>query len=246
MAALLLRSLGWATWRADGPTEEAERYFEEAAQLQWEIGALAEYAYSLTSKARTLAWREGNLAASRPMLEEALTIASEYNHSYIRAAALAALATHQLIAGEHEAVLASTEEILALEQKMMESWCEANLQRGIVFLATGDLEDAIPFMMRALSYQIEAASPTVVTYLPYCSVLLARLGEYERAVELLALGLTSSYRRLLELDPLLTRTRSQLEKLLGEERFAAAWERGRHLEVRTAATEVLAELESLR
>ncbi|MDX1665217.1 MAG: hypothetical protein R3272_15600, partial [Candidatus Promineifilaceae bacterium] len=158
----------------------------------------------------------------------------------------AALGTHRLIAGEHEVVLASTEEILALEQKMLSSWCKATWQRGLVFLATGAFDDAIPFLKRALSWRIEAAVPIwLATYLPYCGVLLARQGGHERAVELLALGLTSPHRRLLEIDPLLTRTRTELEEVLGDERYAAAWERGRRLDVQATATEVLAELESL-
>ena len=76
--------------------------------------------------------------------------------------------------------------------------------------------------------------------LAFPGVVLAELGEHEKAAELLALGLTDPYTPgRLQADPLIVRWRARLEETLGEEAFAAAWERGRKLDVLEAAADIL-------
>jgi len=240
VAAALLHDLGSLTWALEGPSEATEGYYQEAANLYWEIGARAPYAISLAHLAGVPVWREGDLAKSHPMLEEALAIAAEQNIPLLRASALTTLATHRLLKGEYAAVLGLTEKILGLEEKNTWCWCWATFQHGVAFLALGRLDESLPFMKRGLSsLYITDHKSWIGAFLAYYGVLLARQGEHRWAAELLALGLTGPHGAGLEIDPLLTRTRAELAETLGEEAFAAAWQRGRQLEPLAAASEVL-------
>lgn len=247
VAAALLHNLGAVTWDQEGPTEAVEYYFREATDLHRQIGARANYGNSLSHVGFLLLWREGDLTKTQPILEEALAVAVEQNEPYNHAHRLTLLATHRLLAGEYDRVLALTDEALSLVEKNVWSWCWTTFQRGIAFFALGDLDAALPFLKRGLSRLNELSyHGWLVNSLAYSGALMARQGEHQWAVELLALGLTENHHRAgLEIDPLLTRTRAELEAELGEEAFAAAWERGKDLDPLAAAAEVLEMLESL-
>jgi len=245
VASSLLGNMGVWTGHLRGPTEAVESYFREATKLAREIGNRPQYAHSLWPLAAIFLWRDGDLEKSRPMLEEAVDVAAEQNSLRIRTATLNALSTHRLVEGQYEKVLALTAETLSLAPKNGQAWCWATLLRGVAFLGLGDSGAALPHMKRGLSslnVNMPGTADWVRAFLPYYGVLLGRQGKHERAAELLALGLTSHHRGGLAIDPLLKRTRAELEEVLGEERFAAAWERGKNLDPLTAAEEVLAAL----
>ncbi len=241
MAAALLYNLA-AT--SNKPAEK-RRYLEEAAKLQRKIGERAGYARSLASLGAIAIQREGDLAKARPLVEEAAAIAAEQNNPYARMLTLTVLAAHRLLAGQYEKVLAVTEEALAVpETKGHRWWYEASGYRGSALLALGDVDAALPFKIRTLSWLIDQDEPDWLrASLAHSGVIMARQAQHEWATQLLALGLTNNvYRRAMEIDPLLRRTRAELEEALGEEAFAAAWERGRELDAAAVAADVLAAL----
>lgn len=181
------------------------------------------------------------------MLEEALAIAVKQNDSNERAHRLTLLATHRLLAGEYGKVLTLTEEALPLAERNTWGWCWATFQRGVASFALGNLDAALPFLKRGLSRLNDLSYPGwLVNSLAYCSAIIARRGEHEWGAKLLARGLSDNpHRPGLEIDPLIKRTRAELEDALGEDRFTAAWERGKNLDPMAAAEDVLAALESL-
>ena len=243
VTATLLQNLGVNTLVQQGPTKVAESYFEQAAKLGQEIGAPVAYAISLGHLGRTRIWREGALAKGRPMLEEAMAIAAEQNNPIVRADTLAAFAMYWRLAGQYEKVLALTKEVLLVGEGREYPWFSASVERGIAFLALGRVDDALPFLKQALSWLLQAGWPAL-SLLPFFGILLARQDQHQRATELLSLGLTRSYYRgSLAIDPLLTRFHAELEETLGEETFAAAWERGKQLDPKVAAEEVLEALD---
>lgn len=246
LTASILRSYGGLLRKLEGPTEEAERYYREAAKLRWEIGARIHYASNLAKLASFSVWREGDLARARPLLDEALTIAEEQNVPYVRAQILAELTTHRLIEGDYQDAMVLTDEALELAPSHGHTWARASFQRGIAFVALGKIENAIPLMKASLSRLIEQGWLSFLrTFLPFLGIILRERGDHERAAELLAFGLTHPHASgRLEIDPLITRFRAELEGTLGEERFAAAWERSAQLDTLAVAAEVLEELES--
>lgn len=179
------------------------------------------------------------------MLEEAWAIAAEQNSPLVRRCTLASLASHRLLEGQYEKVLVLTQEAIAVAEENTWAWSWATFQRGIAFFAIGEFDNALPLLKRALSRVRHTLRQWLAVSLAYCGLVIARQGEHKRAVELFALGLSKpNYRRGLEIDPLLTRTRAELEGALGEERFAAAWERGKALDAMAVAEDVLAVLEA--
>ena len=134
-----------------------------------------------------------------------------------------------------------------LAEKNTFDWGLARYVRSIAFIAAGKIFAALPFMKQELSaLRDQGESSWLDALLAYCGVIFAGQGKHEWAVELTALGLTNpQYGGGLGADLLLTRTRAELKEALDEERFAAAWERGKKLDPLAAAGDVLAALESL-
>ena len=251
VASTLLNNLGVALLSIEGPRAASERYYREAADLQREIGAWGQYAFSLSNLVDLVLWRDGDLEKTRPMVEEAHAIAVDQNELFTRTFALGLLSEHRMLEGRYKEASMLAAELLALAKKNSRHWCWAQFLRGVACLALGDIHDALSFMNSGLSWWKEDAHsnsrPAALFYcLAYCAIPLARHGEYEWAVELLAPGLTDPYfRGGLAIDPLLARTRAELEEALGEEAFAAAWARGRKLDPLVVMPEVMATLEEM-
>jgi DNA-binding SARP family transcriptional activator/predicted ATPase len=246
VTAGLLRSHGAMVWMLEGLTEEAERQQMEAAKLQQEMGEQVAYAYNLSELANMPVWREGDLSRAHAMLDEALAIAESQNVPDLTAHVLAEITTLRLIDGRYEEALALTEKVLDLAFDHLSTWTWAGFQRGIAYLGLGDIDQAARSMKLPLSRMIaEDWSGLLRNLVAFAGVILAERGQEERAAEVLALGLTHPHTPgRLEVDPLISRYRVQLEATLGKERFAAAWERGKQLDTLDVAAEVLEELES--
>jgi DNA-binding SARP family transcriptional activator/predicted ATPase len=239
--SILLRSLGALIWMVEGLSEEAVRCYREGAELQREMEAWIPYAHSLSEVATIPVWREGDLVKGLPLLEEALAIAKEQKIPSTTGHVLAELTTHRLIEGRYEEALALTYDVQALCADHEATWLWSRFQRGIAFLGLRDIEQAIECMEESLARMVEQDwSGMLRVLLAFPGVVLAELGEHEKAAELLAFGLSDPYTSgRLKVDPLIQRTRSQLKQTLGEETFAAAWERGEQLVALEAATDVL-------
>jgi predicted ATPase/DNA-binding SARP family transcriptional activator len=246
LRAELLRSLGAMMWMLGGLTEEVEDFQVEAAALQREMGSWAAYAYNLSELANMPVWRSGDRSQAQAMLDEALTIAEEQNVPSLTAHVLAELTTLRLIDGRYDEALALNEQALALASNHLSTWTWASFQRGIAYLGLGRIDEARQAMKLPLSRMIEEDwSGLLRNLLSFAGIVLAEQGHESWAAELLALGLTHPQTPgRLAIDPLISRYRQKLENVLGPERFAAAWERGRELDALEAAAAILADWES--
>ena len=244
ITAALLRAVGGLTWLLEGATEAVESYYKEAAALRQEMGERVAYAKNLAELANIPVYREGDLAHARPLLEEALAIAEEQNAPSIRAHVETELNIHRLIEGDYEKVLAFTEQVLAPES-VADTQAWARFQRGIAFLGLGNIDDATHCFKLSLAVMVERKwSGLLRSFLPFLGIILSHRNQHEWAAELLASGLTHPHTQgRLRVDPLIIRFRAELEETLGDEAFAAAWERGKELDPLAVAEEVLAVLE---
>jgi DNA-binding SARP family transcriptional activator/predicted ATPase len=248
VAAALWNNLGVITSALEGPSKAVENYYQECAKLIAGRGNREHSAIVLFNLANIPLFREGDLATSRALLDEAQAFADEHLPTYVGYPA--GLAKHRLVEGRYEEVLVLTEEVLALvavsaghDPSKMKA--QVDLERGTAFLALGNREQAVRFMGRGLAVMVEHNFENLArNYLPFIGLLLAQRGEHERAVAFIAHGVTCAHARgMLEVVPLLQRARADLAEILGEASFAAAWERGRQLDAMAAAREILQELE---
>jgi predicted ATPase/DNA-binding SARP family transcriptional activator len=121
--------------------------------------------------------------------------------------------------------------------RMLGHWAAALAHTGL-----GQHDAAWRHVHNALALAHGAASSAMMTWpLAVAAILLARRGELERAVELLALADTHplSPRGWMEHWPLLVESRTKLEAELGAQAYSSAWERGRQLAIEEAVTELL-------
>jgi tetratricopeptide (TPR) repeat protein len=244
-AGALLFNIAAITWEGEGPTDECERCYWEAAKLRRELGEQVSYANILSQVANIPLWRDGDVSTPLPALAEALAIAEEQDVPGTRAHVLAEMTTHRLVAGDYQEALALTDEVLSLASSHRGTWTWASMQHGIALLALGDIDTGLSFMKRSLTRMVEKHWKSFIgIFLPFLGIVLARRGEYEQATELLALGFSQLYTGRLDIDPLITQFRCEMERAVGEERFAILWERGRDLEVLSVANDVLRKLNS--
>ena len=228
----------------EGPSERAERYLWQGVRGLEERGEKMTYAEYLAKAANLRLWREGDVVSARPHVEEALTTAEELDVEWLRLFVLPEVTTHHLVEGDYEAALSLSGEVVSKN-----AWPEydgwARLQHGIALLAMDVTDEALPFMKQGLATLVELDQPGFLSsFLPFFGIVFAGRGEPERAVELLARGFTQPHASgRLEIDPLITRFRAEMETTLGEERFAASWARGKELDAMSTAVEVLAALD---
>lgn len=229
----------------EGPSERAENYLWEAVLRFQEIGEKMACAHYRPKAANYRLWREGDRAGARPHVEEALATAEELDVEWVRLCILPEKTTHLLVEGDYEGALSLSEEVMTGgTYREYDAW--AKVQHGVALLALGHSDEAISFMKQGLSTLVEMGQPAFLSsFLPFFGILFAERDEEERAVELLARGFTQPHASgRLEIDPLIARFRAEMETSLGEERFAAAWDRGEKLEAMTAAAEVLQALDA--
>ena len=160
--------------RADslGAATEAQRYFQQAAELSDDPLGQAE----LIGRAGRMAWRAGNPAEARPLLEQAHTALAE--HDDPRAARPAfVLAEIDFAAGHPELAVARLEPVLeALEQGAPPAeLAAAAAQLGRFLIFGGELERASHHLERALvlaeAYEL---TETLVQALNSKAVIAAR------------------------------------------------------------------------
>jgi DNA-binding SARP family transcriptional activator/predicted ATPase len=240
----LLWSLGSMIWMEVGLTADSEKYYREALNLRREMGAWVPYAITLSQVASMPLWRYGDRFKDRALVDEALAVAKAQKVPHITAHVLTEMTAYLLVEERYQDALATTNEVLALTHSHGATAVLSRFQRGIAYLGLGDIEEAIESLTVSLARMVEEDwSGMLRVLLAFPGVILAELGETEKAVELLALGLTDPYTPgRLQADPLIARAGAELKETLGEEAFDLAWERGRQLDALEAAADVLQQL----
>ena len=92
----------------------------------------------------------------------------------------------------------------------------------------------------------EHHATVILQGLPFTALMLAQGGNLEQAAEVLGLAFQhpASLTGWLEKWPLLTRFRAELAGDLGAETFAAAWERGKHRELKDVITALIEQFQA--
>jgi predicted ATPase/DNA-binding CsgD family transcriptional regulator len=222
--------------------DEAERINQEIKGI-WEALGCRSFVSFVNVNLAYLAIFKGDLESARTLTDDALRVAHDVSMDEFSGYALAM-----------SGVIASLEERYAEAYAML---CEAQhrasgtaaieaVEWGIPMAACGlgDYARAKRANHRALQYASRLDAPArLLWHLSATAIIQAREGCTQRAAELLALSFQHpmSATAWLYRWPMLTRLRGELENELGAETFAAAWERGKDLDVEATVDTLLAE-----
>ena len=187
-----------------------------------------------------LAFFQGDFEKAKPLLTEALRLASEVNYPGTRNGSLGMLGVIDCLEGNYEA-----------GQQMFSQL--QNIQHlfsllPIIACGLGDFHTARRHIQSAFQkigqwpvnqWRIEV----FVRLSPMIAMVLAHEDQRERAVELLGLGFSQTFFPVgwMENWPLLTEFRHNLETELGAETYAAAWARGAQLDIEAVYNAMLTE-----
>ncbi|MHC4070566.1 MAG: ATP-binding protein [Planctomycetota bacterium] len=236
-----LHSIAFANWMI-GNYNEAIHHYQEAEAIWREIGHLGGQAQCKNALS-TIALLQGNFSEAHTLAEGAMSIATDLNIPRSQANAAGNLGVLFMAEGDY----ARGETILNEHRTLLESFpvLQGFLVWGDSIAACGreDYRSAKKLNQGWLKSSYHAAMQ--MWLVPISAILLAHEGEMERAVGIM--GLLSAHplspRGWFEKWALYTRSRADLETELGCEAYAAAWERGKALEVEAAVQELLAEWE---
>jgi predicted ATPase/DNA-binding CsgD family transcriptional regulator len=220
---------------------EAERYVHEQGAIYRELGS-QRWIIRHSAHLATLAFQSGAFHEAQVLAEETLNLSKN-----IDPVGMVASGRAQIILG----LLAALKEDYARTWQLCDfiafpaDKVQSNEGLAIAACGLGDFASARQHFLTSLQFNIRShALKGLAFMLPVASVLLSRQGQNERAVELLGLAFhhPASAAVWLEKWPLLTRLRADLEAQLGVEIYAAAWERGKTLDLETTLAELLSEM----
>lgn len=231
-----------------GQYAEAERLLYERVAICREMGKPSGIALSFGHLSRVVYFMLGDFDRARASAEEAIKIAADINVPNAEGWALAALG---LLASVEDGDYHRGKQLCleaASKRRFMAHLVDfAAIGLSIASAGLEDFEAARQYLIQALNYRIEGPSPLwMALCLPVSAMILARRGDEERAVELLALAFTHPVRAWgwMEKWPLLSEFRHRLEDHLGTEGYATAWERGKSLVLEEVAQNLLAMFQS--
>jgi predicted ATPase/class 3 adenylate cyclase len=215
---------------------EAEACYRESGVIYRELGSLSGVAI-LSTVIGYLAELRGDYDEARRLARETLEIGEEINNPRRIAHGLANLGSVEIRLENYEKARQLYEEALSFHSGLD----RINWGLSMASTALGDIQAS-----KAYSYDGLKALPStwdramgLTTWL----FILGEQGKKERAVEIMALifefPLVEAW---IEGYPWFKRLRAELEAELSPDEFAAAWERGKSLDVDKVAAEVLADL----
>jgi len=195
-----------------------------------------------------LAWlmlfNRGDFVTARVLAEEVQTIAQEINS---REGKRRAQILFGFLAGMAEDYAACRQFMQQAAYQRKFTYNIAWMIMGLCLTACGlgEIQKARQHLEQVLEMSRVRNWPAVMAQcLPFAAIIKANAGEAGRAVELLSLAFHHSLspKGWLEKWPLLTRLRIELEVALSPAIFAAAWERGRVLDLEATIQTLLEEL----
>ncbi len=222
--------------------------YAEAGELCVKTAALSSELGRPTGQAHAqlmlgvLAFLRGDLDEAHRQAVGAFTLASSVNNLITIANALAAQSLVACVRGDAHLALRLADESTAMLTnpfgRLLAGWA-----RALARCALDDPEGALEAFTDARRYGQQMSSAAMLTWLlPPAAVALAARGDEGRAAELLALarrhplaaaGWAERWRPLAGLE-------ARLERALGAEAFADAWERGAARDVAAVAEELAA------
>ena len=215
----------------DGHFREADLYFDEGIALQEVYGKSQFYVRLIVNKAKLAFWR-GEFEAATRLLEAGMDFARDQNYLDIRIRCLTVVSYVQCMTGNYTQVQYTSDPPSGV-------W--ANWGRALTYCGSGDdaaahrsVRDTLRYGACSLTFQLLC--------LPLMSILSARRGDSQSAVEFLGLFSTAPHDLTAWADkwPLLTHVRAELERELGAESYAAAWAVGRALSLEQVVAEASA------
>jgi predicted ATPase/DNA-binding CsgD family transcriptional regulator len=230
-AAWCLANLGSGAF-AEGDLAGAERYTGEAIVLAGEMGSRAELGAAIVNRS-LVAFVRGDFPSARGLAEQAMQIATDINVLVDIAYTLAVMSVISGVEGDYETAMWLCQEGRAMPSNPMNMFL-SDWGLSIAAYGLGDWETARQCALSLLRSLLNRPWPGYVIWpLPVIALLLADEGQSERAAALL--GLAFNYlpgaTGWLEKWPLLSRLRVDLETAVGAEGYAAAWERGKALDI---------------
>jgi len=217
----------------EGNFVQAEQLWLERIALGYEIGNLSLAATSLGHISQKVYFYLGDFAQARATAEEALRLAARLDST--SAGQYWAQATLGLLACMGEDYEEGMRLCKWVATEAAQTWMADLATWGLSIAACGlgEYDAAREYLHQSFEMHVEIhGMPAVVGSFPMAAAILANRGELVRAVELLALAFTHPVRAFgwMEKWPLLARLRADLERTLGSESYAAAWERGKGMD----------------
>ena len=200
-------------------------------------------AFSLARLARDACGR-GAYAQGKRVYWESLAVFREIGYSAGAAMVLGDLGEVSTVLGEYVEATRLAHESLLMDEELgypvQKAWAHRVL--GNAACGLGDYQTARAHLRQALeqAMSVRATAPTLLT-LAGIAALLARQGERERPVELLALVLRHPARLQWTADRA-ARILEELRSQLAPEQFAPAQERGEARDIDSTVNELLSEL----
>lgn len=213
---------------------QARSDLEEAIAIRNELGYQAGVAISLVGLGLA-AFLEGDFSRARMFAEDGLTRATDTNSLFPKAMALSTLGWLAIVEEAYNEAWSLCQESQSISPNPNVPMIA---QLGLAMAACG-LENYAAARERLKAW-LKSGNPLhtpkgLLSCLPVVAILYASQEDGERAVEILALAFThpQSPAGWIRQWPLLTRWQTELETNLGPERYAAAWDRGKKLDIET-------------
>jgi predicted ATPase/class 3 adenylate cyclase len=239
--AYAIGNLGWGSFWS-GDYDGAEGYAREAialCQRMGERGTLGHWMI-LLGLCHVL---NGRLEEAQEPLAEGVEIAEDIVYPLSQAYGLAVMSLQASLAGDYELgrrlAGESQERHTNLFGEFLGHWAQATALVGI-----GETEQAWQHSLSGLEFFANWGWDSRTTWmLPVVGIVLARQGQPERAVEMLSLYFNHPNRPIgfAEGWPLLGEWQVRLKENLGADKYRAAWERGRDMDLTTTVEALMIE-----
>jgi predicted ATPase/DNA-binding CsgD family transcriptional regulator len=240
---LALQSNAWNHFIDEGDFTTADLAYDEVLAL----GAQMDHAEGITYGWRKglIAFLSGEIEEARVIGEKAAAFGTEHHHPAIIAQGHSLLG---LIDCLQENYPRSKQRCLTAHQQMLDGrvrldhfFCSLGL--ALAGCGLSQVHAVREHLLSALQTAIDMHVPVYkLLCLPCAAVFLAWENQYTQAIELLALAYThpKSPTGWMKQWPLLARLQERLEAEIGEAMYAAAWERGKSLDLNQSARHLLA------
>jgi predicted ATPase len=243
-AANALGNLGSSSF-ATGDYAAAEGYFREAISLDRQMGHRWGVAHD-TIQLGLCHFLNGRFEKAQDAAAEGVTIAKDIVFPLTEAYGLAVLSLRASIDGDYRRGLSLADESLALFTNefgiSLGHWAQATACLGL-----NRMEQAWQHSLDALEISHRWRWDGCTTWLlPVVGIILVRLGQSERAAEIMGLYFNHPMRPAgwAEKWPLMNETQAQLKQTLGADGYRVAWERGLSMDMVTAVETLLAEVDT--
>jgi DNA-binding SARP family transcriptional activator/predicted ATPase len=229
-----------------GEYENAAAYVEEALAVAQSMDLRVPIIQG-RMLAAFLALFRGDMATAAAVGREALTMANEIRYAILTAFASAVLALVHGVDGDYVSSRRLGEESLAIPANHGVGIIWANWALALSHCNQRQYDQAWSYLQVALrAIPLHGSLPSTKWLLPVAAVILAHTGREEAAVELLALvaGDPISTTGWMSKWSLLVDLQARLQTEMDPDIFAAAWNRGRSLDLQLTVNRLIADQEA--